>query len=403
MRSLRRIVPLPAAGFSLLPPDTQAKKGPVAVRDFHPDLARLAERGILRLRLDSPGPGTDYSSNDYLGFARDPRVSAALAQAAATQGTGAGAARLLTGAHPLHRYLEQRLAALVGLPDALLFNTGYCANIGLLPAIAGPEDAIFSDALNHASLIDGCRLSRAAVFVYPHCQPAHLEALLLARPARRRVIVTESVFGMEGDLAPLADLRSLADRHGAMLVVDEAHSLGLMGAQGAGACAAAGIVPDALVGTLGKALGTFGAFVAGTTDLVAWLCNQARSFLFTTAPPPALSAAATHAVDLAAGPEGTQRRALLAQHRARVAAALRALAVPIPACDAPILPIHLGSPAAALQAATLLRNRGVLALPIRPPTVPEGTSRLRISLSAAHSDVEIDRLIGALTDLRSLL
>ncbi len=371
-------------------------------RGFRADLDDLAVRGLLRRRRDTPGSGLDFSSNDYLGFARDPRIAAALADAANATGAGAGAARLLTGAHPHHRALERTAAGLVGLPDALLFNTGYCANVGLLQAIAGPGDAIFSDALNHASIIDGCRLSRADVHVYDHASPDHLAQLLALVPGQRRVIVSESLFGMDGDHAPLRAIRALADQHGALLVVDEAHALGILGPRGAGLCRHEDIVPDALVGTLGKAFGTFGAFVAGSPDLVAWLCNRARSFVFTTALPPAIAAAATAALDLASGSDGDHRRAVLLQHRAKAARALEALGYPVPASDAPILPLRLGSPAATLRAAELLADRGILALPIRPPTVPPGTSRLRLSLSAAHTTTDIDRLASALGELRSV-
>ena len=264
--------------------------------------------------LDSAaGQLLSFSSNDYLGLASHPEVIAAAAETAASEGFGAGAARLVSGDLPSHRALEHELAAFLARPAALLFPTGYQANLGAITALAGPADLIASDAANHASLIDGCRLSKATIAVYAHADPADAaRALTRPGPYRRRFLITESLFSMDGDLAPLTDLAGLAEAEDAILVVDEAHALGVLGPNGGGLCAAAGVSPDVLVGTLGKAFGSAGGFVTGSGALRDYLVNRARTFIFTTAPPPALAGAArARAPPGVRSPGGDERRAKL--------------------------------------------------------------------------------------------
>ena len=354
-----------------------------------------------RLRLD----GRDVicaCSNDYLGFANDPRLLAAGVDALETHGAGASASRLISGTMRVHREAEVALARHVALPAARLFSSGYAANVGTLAALATRDDLIFSDSLNHASLIDGCRLSRACVIRYPHGDVAALASLLRDHPAPagHRFIVTDALFSMDGDLAPLTALRALADEHGASLYVDEAHSLGVFGPHGAGACAAAGVRPDVLLGTLGKAFGVAGAFVATDADTAAWLYNRARSFVFSTAPPPVLAAMAARSASLVADAE--DRRAILRRHAARLVDGLRGLGFDVPATPAsPIIPVLIGDEGPALTLAQGLLERGVFITAIRPPTVAPGTCRLRVVPTAAHTDEDVARILEAFASLRS--
>lgn len=369
----------------------------------------------LRRRLDRParrlphalvpsasGQLVDFASNDYLGLAADPRPAAAAAAHLAREGVGAGAARLIGGDHPLHHALEQALAGLKGTPRALLFPSGYAANAGILPALAGPEDAIYSDALNHASLVDGCRLSRATVRVIPHADPDALERVLGADRGRfrRRWLVVEGVYSMDGDLWPLDRLVELAHRHGAFTYVDDAHATGVLGPDGRGSAAHWGVTGaiDVTVGTLGKALGTVGAFVAGSAALVELLVNRARSFVFTTGTPPALAAATLAALTVAhAEPERRER--LLANAR-RLRAGLALLGRPAPGhADGHVVPLMMGDAGAAMAAGSALRARGYAVGAVRPPTVPDGTARLRVSVSAAHTGAQIDGLLAALEEV----
>jgi 8-amino-7-oxononanoate synthase len=333
-----------------------------------------------------------FSSNDYLGLASHPTLLAAATRVLPEQGFGAGAARLVTGNLPAHRELEETLATFLGRPAALAFPSGYQANLGTLTALAGPDDLIVSDAANHASLIDGCRLSRARIAIYAHADAA-AAARALSTPGsfRRRLLVTESLFSMDGDAAPLAALAASAQAADAILIVDEAHALGVSGPGGRGLCAAAGVAPDVLVGTLGKAFGAAGGFVTGDLALRDLLLNRARTFVFTTAPPAPVAAAAAAGVALAASPEGDERRARLRSNVTLLAELLRVEAPP-----GPILPVVLGKDRLALAAAAALRNEGLFVPAIRPPTVPEGTARLRVTLSSEHSRAEIERLAQAL-------
>jgi 8-amino-7-oxononanoate synthase len=346
----------------------------------------------------STGPLLSFASNDYLGLASHPDVLAAAQATAARDGFGAAAARLVTGDLPAHRELEHTLASFLGRSAALLFATGYQANLGVVSALAGPGDLVVSDAANHASLIDGCRLSRATVAVYAHGDPnAAAEGLRRPGRFRRRLLLTESLFSMDGDVAPLSALATLAADHDAIFVVDEAHALGTMGPHGRGLCAAARVEPDVLVGTLGKAFGSAGGFATGSSALREYLVNRARTFVFATAPPPPVAGAAMAAVRLAAGAEGDRRRARLQAHRAAV---VRRLGLAV--SDAgPILPVVLGTDARALAGARRLRERGLFVPAIRPPTVPEGTARLRVTFSSEHTDDDVERLAMALGELLS--
>ncbi len=357
--------------------------------------------GNSRVRLDVRGaPMLSFCSNDYLGLASHPALAAAAAEAAARDGFGASASRLVAGDLPAHRALEAALAAFFDRPAALVFPSGYQTNVGVLTALAGRDDLIVSDALNHASLVDGCRLSRARVAIYPHGDARAARRLLAAgTPFRRRILVTESLFSMDGDAAPLGALTDAAAATDSILVVDEAHAFGVLGPGGRGLCAAARVVPDVLIGTLGKAAGTAGGFVTGAAPLRDLLVNRARTFIFTTALPPPVAAAAAAAVGLIAGAEGEQRRARLAARQRSFGEALvgRGLLARIP--DGPIVPVRLGSETRALAVAEALAARGFFVPAIRPPTVPAGSSRLRVTLSAAHEPGDVDQLAAALGEL----
>ena len=379
--------------------------------DFEDRVRELASTGLLRrprlisgdgarVRVDGR-PAICFCSNDYLGLASHPRL-AALASSAYEDGStvGSGASRLISGTRPAHLAAERALAHLVQRPAALLFSSGYAANVGALSAILERGDVVFSDALNHASLIDGMRLSRADIHIYPHRDLAALESLLRQhRPSARRAwIVTDAIFSMDGDRAPLAELRALADAHEAGLFVDEAHSLGVVAA--GGACLDANIVPDVLVGTLGKAFGLAGAFVAGSNALRSLLENRARSYVFSTATPPALAQAILVAVDLVA--DASERRETVLRHAKRLRIALRGQGWAIPDGDSPILPVPIGGTEATMEASAQLLERGFFVRGIRPPTVRPGTSRLRVVPTAIHTDAEIEGLIEAMAGLRAL-
>ena len=339
-------------------------------------------------------------SNDYLGLASHPALAEAAAESAARDGFGASASRLVAGDLPAHRALEAALAGFLDRPSALVFPTGYQTNLGVLTTLASREDLIVSDELNHASLVDGCRLSRARVEIYPHADAAAARRLLDAGgSSRRRLLVTESLFSMDGDAAPLGALAEAATATDSILVVDEAHAFGVLGPGGRGLCADAGVAPDVLIGTLGKAAGTAGGFAAGAPALRDLLVNRARTFIFTTALPPPVAAAATAAVGLIAGPEGDRRRVLLAQRRQELAAPLVRSGLLPRQPIGPILPIVLGSEARALGAAAALRERGFFVPAIRPPTVPPGSSRLRVTVSAAHDPADLARFGAALAEI----
>ncbi len=333
-------------------------------------------------------------SNNYLGLASHPEVIEAARSAIAEWGTSAVSSRLISGHMAPHAALEERIAQWKGCERALVFSTGYHANVGVLSALTSRGDLILSDELNHASIIDGCRLSRAEVAVYRHCDIEHLRELLAgesARRARRVLVVTESVFSMDGDLAPLADIVSAAREFGAHVMVDEAHAAGVLGPRGAGLAAELDVTGDVAVhvGTLGKALASFGAYVAGSSRLIELLINRARPFVFTTGLPPAAAAAAHAAIDITER-EPERRVGLLTRAR-RLGRRLRESGANVPHAGSQILPVIVGSADRAVAVAAALLDRGVYVAAIRPPTVPEGTSRLRVSLMATHTDAHVER------------
>ena len=343
-----------------------------------------------------------FCSNDYLGLARDPRLAEALAAHAMHAGTGSGAAHLVTGHGPEHQALEEELAEFTGFPRALLFSTGYMANLGLLCALAQRGDLVAEDRLNHASLLDASRLCGAKVSRYAHAD-APAAGRRLHGTARRRLVVTDGVFSMDGDAAPLAALADVARRHEAELLVDDAHGLGVVGPEGRGSVAAAGLRPQdvtALVGTLGKAFGTFGAFVAASEPVVETLVQRARSYIYTTAPPPPLAAATRRALAIARAEPW--RRDRLAALVARFRHGAEALGLRLADSATPIQPVLAGTSRNALEAAAALFEAGFWVTPIRPPTVPAGTARLRITFSAAHQEADVDRLLGALAAVPAL-
>ncbi len=344
----------------------------------------------------------DFASNDYLGIAADPRLAEAARALLATDGLGAGAARLITGNHPVHEELEQALATFKRTESALLFPTGYMANVGAIAALVGRGDIIYSDELNHASLVDGCRLSRAAVQVVPHNDIPSLDAFLSEQRVRfrRALIVTDGVFSMDGDLCILPAVIELARRHGAWTYVDDAHATGVLGARGAGCADYWGVEGqvDVVMGTLGKALGCAGAFVAGSRALCEMLLNSARAFMFTTGSPPALAAATLAALRIVE--EEPWRRTRLREngkHLRRVLSEVGFLA-DVPGRVSHIVPVHLRQARRAVRMGEALRRRGFLVGAVRPPTIPAGTSRLRITVSAEHEPEQIDALVHAMID-----
>jgi 8-amino-7-oxononanoate synthase len=300
----------------------------------------------------------------------------------------------------LHLAAQQRLARFAGQESALLFPTGYSANVGAIQALADVDTLIFSDSLNHASLIDGCRLSRARVIIYRHCDPQHLAELLESHrtQAGAALILTESVFSMDGDFAPLRALRELSDQYQCGLMVDEAHAIGVLGPQGRGLCAHDSVRPDLLVGTLGKAFGAAGAFVAGAPDVIRWVENRARSYIFSTAPSPSLAAAALAATDLVEAAD--ERRATVLQHAKRLRLGLQELGYDVTAGETPVVPVIIGAPQAAMQLSARLLEHGVFVHGIRPPTVPAGTSRLRVTPMATHTPAHIERALQAFRAVR---
>ncbi len=369
-------------------------------------LSTLIELGLLRDPAITERPaGTHITlgdstllhlcSNNYLGLADDEAIRAQLADAARTWG-GAGASRLVSGSTRPHRVAEAALAAYVRLPDARVFTSGYAANVGAISALVGPGDVVFSDALNHASLIDGCRLSRAKVIVYPHRDTDALARLLAEhRPsARAALIVSDAVFSMDGDAAPIRELRSLADTHAAGLLIDEAHALGVIGEDGSGLCALLGIRPDVLTGMLGKSFGTAGSFVAGSLECCRLLESTARSYVFSTAMHPALAAIIPYLVERLRSAHSA--RTQLRQHIRTLADAIHHS---LPSDDlllSPILPLIIGGNAEALAVAQNLRDEGIFIRAIRPPTVPLNTARLRIVPIATHRPQDIARAATAL-------
>jgi glycine C-acetyltransferase/8-amino-7-oxononanoate synthase len=368
--------------------------------DIESALGELRDRSLYRrMRMISGPQGPRVlldgrpvlllCSNNYLGLADHPRVRDAAADAAMRYGAGAGASRLVSGNMGIHRRLEERLAEFKGYPTALLFGSGFLANTGVIQALAKPGEVVFSDALNHASIVDGCRLAGAETFVYDHGDVDHLAWGLRQADGRGSLIVTDGVFSMDGDVAPLPELVELARRYDARLMVDDAHGTGTLGPGGRGAVAAAGLEDevDVLVGTLGKSLGSYGAFVCCDRQLAKYLVNTARTLIFSTALAPPQVAAAMAALELL---REEPRRVERLQRNARVLRdALADEGLPTNPGETPIVPAILGTADAALTATERALERGVFAQAIRPPTVPEGTSRLRLTVMASHTKTEL--------------
>lgn len=369
------------------------------------ELLRIEDAGLYRklrrvesdqgptLRLDGREV-INFSSNNYLGLANHPSLCKAAKEAIDRYGCGSGASRLISGNMTLHEELESKIAELKGTEAALVFNSGFQANTGILSTLVGEGDVVLSDALNHASIIDGCRLSRAKVVVYGHCDIDQLERSLRDAPSNaRKLIVTESLFSMDGDEAPLADIVNLAEKHGAMVMVDEAHATGVYEPSGAGLVAKLGLgdrVPIQM-GTLGKALGGFGAYVAGSKALRELLINRCRSFIFTTSLPPAVMAMGMAAIDLVM--REPERRQALWNNCEELRAGLKELGYSLGGSQSQILPLMVGDATACMRLSEKLLDMRIFAQGIRPPTVPAGTSRLRITLMATHRPEHIDQAL----------
>lgn len=370
-------------------------------------LAELEQRGLhRRLRLVEGAQagwvrlnGREVlmlSSNNYLGLANHPALKHAAQDALERFGCGAGASRLISGTMELHHELEARLARLKHTRAALAFPTGYQANVGTLSALMGPGDTILSDALNHASIIDGCRLSRASTLVFRHNDMDHLAELLAScSGVGQRLIVTDSVFSMDGDIAPLAEMSRLARRYDAWLMVDEAHATGVFGPHGGGVLEELGLSSaiEIQMGTLGKALGGFGAYVAGSRQLIDWLVNRARSFVYTTALPPSVAATAIAALDIVA--QEPQRRRQLWDNTAFLADQLTGLGYRLGNSRSQILPLIIGDTDQTMVLTAALLERGIFAQGIRPPTVPVGTSRIRVTPMATHTRHDLQHAVEA--------
>jgi 8-amino-7-oxononanoate synthase len=378
------------------------------------ELERLKAAGLYRRlrRVDGAQDSTltldgreviNFSSNNYLGIANHPALAAAAKAAIDRYGCGSGASRLISGNMALHEELEAKLAQFKNTEAALVFNSGFQANTGILSTLVGEGDMIFSDALNHASIIDGCRLSRAQTQVYGHGDLDQLATQLKEAPGgARKLIVSESIFSMDGDQAPLVGIVELAEKYHAMVMVDEAHATGIFGANGAGVVAKLGLAERVTVqmGTLGKALAGFGAYVAGSHGLRELLINRCRSFIFTTSLPPAVMAMALAAIELVK--QEPQRREALWANCRRLNQGLTKLGFALGLSESPILPLMVGDAKKCMELSERLLERGVFAQGIRPPTVPPGTSRLRITLMATHSAAQIERALKIFKEVRDL-
>lgn len=381
------------------------------MKEFNEELKRLEEKGLLRRLtciescrgsrvLIGAQTFVNFSSNDYLNLSGHPEIIKTAINAIERYGLGSGASRLLSGTHLPHIRLEERIAEFKRTEAALVFNTGYAANTGIIPAITAEGDVIFSDELNHASIIDGVRLSKAGVKIYRHRDMDHLEGLLKeasSRQARRRLIVTDTVFSMDGDIAPLKDLAFLSERYSAILMIDDAHATGVLGETGRGGLEHFNIKGDGIIqmGTLSKSLGCFGAFVAGPRSLIELLINRARSFIYSTSLPPVIAEACIKAIDIVeTGSKDIRKR--LWNNRQRLYHGLRGLGYDTLGSETPIIPLLIGDVEGATGLAGHLRSKRIFAPAIRPPTVPEGRCRIRFSVTAAHSDEDIDLVLDSL-------
>ena len=383
------------------------------MRDFAGELEQRKQAGLYRVRRQITGPQRpslvsdgrallSFCSNDYLGLASHPELTRAASESLSLNGLGGAASHLICGHHDAHHFLEERLAQFTRRSSALFFSTGYMANMGVISALAGRGDTIFSDRLNHASIIDGCILSRARVWRYPHGDVDALEAMLKDTEGHK-VVVTDGVFSMDGDVAPLKDLARLCRQNDALLIVDDAHGIGVLGPEGRGSLVELGLTEadvPVLIGTLGKAVGTSGAFVAGPKLLMDYLVQKARTYIYTTAMPPAVASATCASLDLIEREQN--RRDHLETLIARFRAEASALGYQLMPSETPIQPIMVGDNWAALSLSRALEERGLLVTAIRPPTVPDGEARLRVTFSAAHTEDDLQRLLDALAECQSL-
>ena len=381
------------------------------MKDLRAELAARREAGLYRRRRTVDGPQAPrlmidgrevlgFCSNDYLGLASHPEIIAAFKRGADTYGVGSGAAHLVNGHSRAHHALEGELAAFTGRERALLFSTGYMANLGVAAALVGRGDAVFEDRLNHASLLDAGLLSGARLIRYPHNDAAALAGRLGEREAGEKLVLTDGVFSMDGDLAPVSQLAQACRRHDAWFMVDDAHGLGVLGEHGRGTLEAAGLGPDEvpiLMGTLGKGLGTAGAFVAGSEDLIEYLIQTARTYIYTTAQPPAVAEATRAALKLVDAEPW--RREKLQDLVARFRAGAAQLGLTLMDSPTPIQPLLVGDNQTALAMSEALWEQGILVTAIRPPTVPAGMARLRVTLSAAHDERDVDQLLTALDSI----
>ncbi len=378
---------------------------------FQDTLEYLRDRDLLRsLCPITPPTGPEvmihgkryllFCSNDYLGLADDPRMKQAASQAALTFGTGAGASRLISGNLELYNTLEQEVSRLKLTEASLVFSSGFAANVGVIPALCGaPDDLIISDELNHASIIDGCRLSKARVEIYPHCDVERVRDILSNRPSSSKVLmVTDGIFSMDGDLAPLKELFALSLEYGALLLVDDAHGTGVVGKTGAGSLEYFGLEGTEIIqiGTFSKALGGLGGFLAGPKGAVDHVLNRARSLIYSTGLPPSVLASNTMALKIVR--EEPERRERLKELTRELTSGLKKLGFSVDKGPAPIFPVIVGDKREALRLSRFLWEKGIFVPAIRPPTVPEGKSRLRISLSALHTPQQINALVETLAD-----
>ena len=375
---------------------------------FEDELAQLKTNYLLRRPViieSQDGPRVTIAgrsmllmcSNDYLGLSNHPALRSAACAAVERYGIGSGASRHVSGTGTLHQELEDRLARFKGTEAAILFNSGYAANTGIIPAVVGEGDVILSDSLNHASIIDGCRLSKARVQVYRHKDVTHLEDLLRqGDKSGRRLIVTDGVFSMDGDIAPLPNLVALADRHDAMLMVDDAHAAGVLGKTGRGTTEHFGLEGRVAIqmGTLGKAFGSFGAYAAGNRSLIDHLVNRSRSYIYSTSLPPAVCAASIAALDLIENDPAPRNQ--LWRNREYFIAGLKQIGVNFGYSESPIIPVMIGGQSQTLDATARLFDNGIFAPAIRPPTVPQGAARIRMTLTALHRTADLDAVLNAL-------
>ncbi|MCP3663215.1 MAG: 8-amino-7-oxononanoate synthase [Gammaproteobacteria bacterium] len=382
------------------------------MKSLRPELERRQQAHLYRTPRTLSGPqGAErrmagkplltFCSNDYLGLANHPDVVAAFKRGADQYGVGSGAAHLVTGHTRAHQALEEALAEFTERPRALLFSTGYMANLGVMTTLLGRGDTVFQDRLNHASLLDGSQLSRARLKRFPHQDTVTLADQLQAAGAGEKLVATDGVFSMDGDLASLAEMAPLCRRYDAWLMVDDAHGLGVLGERGAGTLEYLGLDIEAvpiLMGTLGKGLGAFGAFVAGSEDLIETLIQQARSYIFTTATPPAVAEATLASLQLVQA--DSWRRDKLRTLIERFRQGVSQLGLPLMKSETPIQPVVATSSEQALTWSQALEDQGILVSAIRPPTVPERSARLRVTLSASHTEEQVDRLLSALETLR---